>query len=165
MAGIQRAMPLQDAMDEYEEALNFNEQVMGLPADRREELMRYYRNDLVDPQTAPEAEVALPPLVLARYALDAQGNPTAEYRNNMLQMRADQAFRNVTPARQQGIFSGLFNTTPTSITPEPPLRQFLAQQRIPFAYPIDDRGIAINRARPVMQERPRETRNAFYGYY
>ena len=119
----------------------------------------------VEDETAPEAEVALPPEAYYILADDSQGNPTTLYRNNILRMRADQAFRNVTPARQQGIFSRLFNMRPTSVAPAPPLRQFLAQQRIPFAYPIDNRGIAINRARPVMQEQPRETRNAFYGHY
>lgn len=156
MDQLERARPLRDAMDEYENNINFNEQIMGLPVDQREQLMPYYVNDNPNPNTYPEAVSAIPVIpvdAIARLAEDAQGNPTAEYRNNILAMRADQANPNMTPTRQERTFAGVFNRQPQRVAPEPPLRQRLAQATIPEATEIDNRGIPFGQARlPFRQD-------------
>lgn len=149
---MQRARPERDAMDEYENAINFNEQIMALPEPRRQQLMEYYRNDLVDPRTFPFAESRIPPnpYPLARFAEDAQGNPTPEYRNNILQMRADQSNPIMSPTRQERTFAGVFNRRPERVAPEPPLRQRLVQETIPTATEINAEGIPIvSASRPL----------------
>lgn len=183
MNRIQRGRPEREAIDEYDDAVDFNEMIMNLPEQRREEMMQYYHNDLVDPRTAAEA-VNVDGLPIGRQV------PDAVYRNAVLQMRADNANPDMVTGiagmtRQQMTFRNMFNrprVQPEIVTPQPSLRQMLlapfrnisnrqpvapeiapepqlrrrlAQAIIPQATPLDNMGRPVdNMGIPILQATP-----------